>query len=58
MQRDDVLCPLVERLVEILACEDVSLAAEEMQPIRFAPEEFRISADWKTICMNCPNHPD
>ena len=58
MQQDDVFCPLVLRPINILTCEDVSLTAEEMQPIRFVPEEFRVSADWKAACMNCPNHPD
>lgn len=55
---DDVYCPLVSRKIEHLICEDVSLAAEEMQPARFAPEEFRRVPNWKEICMNCPKHPD
>ena len=58
MQQDDAFCPLVSRQIDDLTCQDVSLAAEEMQPARFAPEEFRVSADWKEICAKCPNHPD
>ena len=57
-ENNEVQCPLVSRRIEKLTCEDVSLAAEKMQPARFAPEEFRDVHDWQEICMRCSNHPE
>ena len=53
-----VHCPLVGKEIIRLICEDVSLAAEGMQPVRFAPEEFRDTSDWKNTCMKCSKHPE
>lgn len=55
---DKKYCPLVRREITELICEDVSAVAEEMQPARFAPSEFREVVDWREICMGCSEHPE
>ncbi len=55
---EKVFCQITQEEIIRLICEDVSTAAEEMQPARFAPEEFRRMPNWKEICMNCTNHPE
>ncbi len=56
--KDKVFCQIVQKEITRLICEDVSTAAEEMQPARFAPEEFRRMSNWKEVCMNCTKHPE
>ena len=53
-----VHCPLINGEMERLTCEDVSTAAEGMQPERFAPKEIREIDSWKEKCMECPKHPE
>ena len=54
----EIFCPLVSKKIPQIICEDVSTAAEEMQPARFAPKEFREMKNWKEKCMECLEHPE
>lgn len=58
MSDDKIECPIIEKVLERLICEDVALSAEGMQPVRFTPEEIRAVASWREICLNCPKHPE
>lgn len=51
-------CPIVQKAIEELTCYDVSMSAEEMQPARFAPKEFRETKNWKEICISCSEHTE
>ena len=53
-----IYCPIVSKEIILLTCEDVSTSAEEMQPARFAPQEFRAVQNWKEICLTCKKHPE
>ena len=55
---EKVTCPLVRKEITRLTCQDVSLSAERMQPVRFAPPEFREKLNWAEICLACSNHDD
>lgn len=58
LEKSEIFCPLILKKIEKIICEDVSTAAEGMQPARFAPKEFRNVQEWKEKCMECLNHPE
>lgn len=56
-RKEKMMCPLYHREILEIICTDVILAAEDLHPERFVPEEIRIISNWKTICQNCQNNP-
>ncbi|MBO6304507.1 MAG: hypothetical protein J6M62_05435 [Selenomonadaceae bacterium] len=54
----DVFCPLVNRDIGDLLCEDIAYVSEKAIPARFAPKEFRNVPNFEKICMACANHQE
>lgn len=45
----EVMCPLVDELIEDIDC----LENQDIKP-EFIPEKFKIKKNWQQICRNCP----
>ena len=58
MVTNEIFCPMLAKNIAELICQDVSTAAEGMQPDRFAPQEFRDIPNWKEFCLNCQKRPE
>lgn len=44
-----ILCPLVDREIDIVDCMENTMIRDEC-----IPAEYKIKSDWKEICESCP----
>ena len=54
-----IKCPLVNNeVVDDYFCFATSMVAEHAAPFRTLPDEVKKIANFREICLNCPNHRD
>lgn len=52
-----VMCPLLNREIDGDGeCFDIAMTAEDNAPEDTAPKEVTRKANYKQICLKCPNH--
>lgn len=51
-----VLCPIINREIGDLNCDDISNVVDGGHPERFTPEEIRAVTKWREICQNCAHN--
>lgn len=54
--KNDIMCPLVNRGINTLVCEDMQLVAEQAAPAFTAPDEMTAIPNYMEICLACKNH--
>ena len=55
-KNEDRYCPIVRKKIAEIICADVAHVAENFQPERFAPLEFRKIPQYKKICQSCKHN--
>ena len=51
------MCPLLNREIDGDGeCFDIAMTAEDNAPEDTAPKEVTRKANYKQICLKCPNH--
>lgn len=51
-----VMCPLMESEIDDGICFDIHMNVEGLAPDWTIPDEVLKIADYKQICLKCPNH--
>ena len=56
MGNEKIICPLIEKEVDIIECIENRDCADGIILESSMPEKYTIKDNWKDICKNCQYH--